>query len=81
MPIIVQFHYDNPDFHVVARSTILNVTSENNQQFLNAMTQWNKYASEPYNGIMSYVWILFIPFLINAFQEEQSGPRRSALDS
>jgi hypothetical protein len=81
MPVIEQFHYDNPDFHVAARSTILNVTSENNQQLLNAMTQWNKYASKPYNGILSYAWILFIHFLINAFQEERSGPRRSALDS
>ena len=82
MLVIEQFHYDNPDFHVAVRSTILNVTWLQ-KTINNFWTQWHSGISMPLNLIMvwSYAWILFIHFLINAFKEEQNGPRCSALDT
>lgn len=62
MALIEEFHSNKPDFHVAARSTLLNVTEKNSQQLLNAMTQWNKYASKPLKKrvVLCMVIIVFI---------------------
>ena len=42
MPFILQFHADDPAFHVSVRAILLNVTEQNNKELLHAMTHWNK---------------------------------------
>lgn len=42
MPLIEQFHKDEPEFHVAVKSIVMRVNNDNKRQLLNAMTHWNK---------------------------------------